>query len=69
MNDTKAKTLFGISKSAYGILSGLRVRVRTDEVSAAECVRNLDVYLDRQLNMTVQVSRTISTCCIYATLV
>ena len=38
---------------------GLRVRVGSDHVTA---VRHLGVYLDRHLDMTTQVSRTISTC-------
>ena len=65
MNDTKIEILPVIPKSASGILRGLLVRVGTDEVSAAECVRNLGVYLDRHLDMTVQVSCTISTCSLH----
>lgn len=59
---TKQKFYQLSPKLASGILSGLRVGVGTDEVSAAEHVRNIDIYLDEHHYMTVQVSHTISTC-------
>ena len=65
MNDTKTEILPVIPKSAPVILSGLLVRVGTDEVSAAKLVRKHDVYLDRYLYMAVQVSHTISTCSLH----
>ena len=40
---------------------GLRVRVGSDYVTAVRHVNNLDVYLDRNLDMTTHASRTIST--------
>ena len=65
MNDTKTEILPVIPKSAFGILRGMRVRVGTDEVSAAKRVRNSGVYLHRHLDMIVQVSRTISICSLH----
>ena len=41
---------------------GLRVRVGSDYVAAVRHVKNIGVYLDSHLDMTTQVSRTISTC-------
>ena len=36
--------------------------VGSDNVTAVQHIKNLGVYLDSHLDMTTQVSRTISTC-------
>ena len=43
----------------YYLAAGLRVRVGSEDVRAADCVRNLGIYFDKHLEMTKQVSRII----------
>ena len=62
MNDSKSEILPVIPRQRTGLAHGLRVRVGSDYVTAVRHVKNLGVYLDSHLDMTTQVSRTISTC-------
>ena len=62
MNDSKSEILPVIPRHKTAMTQGLRVRVSSDYVTAVRHVKNLGVYLDRHLDMTTQVSRTISTC-------
>ena len=62
MNDSKSEILPVIPRQRTGLTNGLRVRVGSDYVTAVRHVKNLGVYLDSHLDMTTQVSRTISTC-------
>ena len=62
MNDSKSEILPVIPRQRTGLTHGLRVRVGSDYVTAVRHVKNLGVYLDSHLDMTTQVSRTISTC-------
>ena len=62
MNDSKSEILPVILRHKTDMTLGLRVRVGSDHVTAVRHVKHLGVYLDRHLDMTTQVSRTISTC-------
>ena len=65
MNDSKSEILPVIPRHKTNMTEGLRVRVGSDYVTAVRHVKNLGVYLDRHLDMTTQVSRTISTCSLH----
>ena len=65
MNDSKSEILRVIPRHNTDMTQGLRVRVGSDYVTAVHHVKNLGVYLDRHLDMTTQVSRTISTCSLH----
>ena len=54
-----------LPRTSRNMTEGLRVRVGSDYVTAVRHVKNLGVYLDRHLDMTTQVSRTISTCSLH----
>ena len=64
-NDMNTEIVSVVTKSAFAIVSGLRVRVRTDSIGAAEHIRNIGISLVKHTNMNVQVSRTISTCSLH----
>ena len=55
----KSEILPVIPRQRTGLAHG-RVRVGSDYVTAVRHVKNLGVYLDSHLDMTTQVSRTIS---------
>ena len=65
MNDSKSEILPVIPRHKTNMTEGLRVRVGSDYVTAVRHVKNLGVYLDRHLDMTTRVSRTISTCSLH----
>ena len=65
MNDSKSEILAVIRRHKTNMTEGLRVRVGSDYVTAVRHVKNLGVYLDRHLDVTTQVSRTISTCSLH----
>ena len=65
MIDSKSEILPVIPRHKTDMTQGLRVRVGSDYVTAVHHVINLGVYLDRHLDMTTQVSRTISTCSLH----
>ena len=65
MNDSKSEILPVIQRHKTNMTEGLRVRVGSDYVTAVRHVKNLGVYLDRHLDMTTQVHRTISTCSLH----
>ena len=65
MNDSKSEILPVIPRHKTNMTEGLRVRVGSDYVTAVRHVKNRGVYLDRHLDMTTQVSRTISTCSLH----
>ena len=63
--DSKTEILPIIPKPVSGQIAGLRVRVRSDDDSVSECVRNIGIYPDKHLDMSAQVSRTVSTCSLH----
>ena len=67
MNDSKSEILPVIPRHKTNMTEGLRVRVGSHYVTAVRHVKNQGVYayLDRHLDMTTQVSRTISTCSLH----
>ncbi len=65
MNDSKSEFLRVIPRHKTDMTQGLRVCVGSDYVTAVHHVKNLGVYFDRHLDMTTQVSRTISTCSLH----
>ena len=65
MNDSKSEILPAIPRHKTDMTQGLRVRVGSDYVTAVRHVKNIGVYLDRHLDMTTQVSRTIITCSLH----
>jgi len=47
------------------LVAGLHVCIGSEVIYAAECVKDLGVYLNKHLDMTAQTSRTISTCSLH----
>ena len=60
MNDSKSEILPVIPRHKTDMTQGLRVRVGSDYVTTVHHVKNIGVYLDRHLDVTTHVSRTIS---------
>ena len=50
---------------AAAIDDGTVIRVGVSTITAWRCVRNLDVFIDRHLDMKTQVSQVISACSFY----
>ena len=65
MDETKTDILPVIPTAALAIVSGLHVRVGTQEICAAEHISNLGHTLDKHLDINIQMSRTISTCSLH----
>ena len=59
-NDGKTQYLPTASKSAAALVDGSVIRVGVSTITASRCVRNLDVFIDRHLDMKKQVSQTVS---------
>jgi len=47
------------------LVAGLHVCIESEVVYAAECVKDLGVYLNKHLDKTAQTSRTMSTCSLH----
>ena len=60
---TKQNQVFPVvPKSAAKLIDGIDIHVGDTLVKAEKSVRNLGVYLDRHLDMKLQISKTISVC-------
>ena len=65
MNDGKTQYLPIAPKSAAALVYDSVIRVGVSTITASRCVRNLVVFIDRQLYMKKQVSQTVSACSFY----
>ena len=62
MNDSKTEYIPFVPKRYDNLVANSTVRVGTDTISAAVSVSNLGVTLDRNLKMSQQVSRIVTSC-------
>ena len=60
MNDGRTQYLPIAPKSAAALVGGSVICVGVSTITASRCVRNLGVFIHRQLDMEKQVSQTVS---------